>query len=112
MAVTAAEAPGAISRSRLMLGVLGGIGALIGFVYAGGVLRYLYPKNGSATPPLPVMLDATGVIDPQTGVRLPFQNGVAGPFFYPLTADRSVVVGVFVEKKVASGPLAADNIRV
>jgi Rieske Fe-S protein len=95
-----------------MLVVLGGFGAVIGLVYVGSAARFLYPKNGSETPPLNVMLDANGVIDPQSGSTLPFQNGVAGPLFYPATVDKSVVVGVFVEKKMATSPLTAGNIRV
>ena len=112
MVTIAARTPGAVSRTRFMLGILSGVGTVIGVVYVGAILRYLYPKNGSDTPPLNIMLDANGVTDPQTGSRLPFQNGVAGPFFYPTTTDKSVVVGIFVEKKMADGPLTTNNIRV
>jgi Rieske Fe-S protein len=94
-----------------MVAVLGGISTVIGLFYVGVLLRYLYP-NSSDTPPLKVPLSDSGVTDPGTGAVLPFQNGVAGPFYYPTVPDKSVVVGVFVEKKTATGPLAQDNIRV
>ncbi|HXT35377.1 MAG TPA: Rieske 2Fe-2S domain-containing protein [Chloroflexota bacterium] len=111
MAVTAARSPGTVSRNRFMLGVLTAGGAAIALTYVGVILRYLYPKS-SDTPPLKVALSEAGVVDPLTKQILPFQNGVAGPFNYPTVVDKSVVVGVFIEKINATGPLATDNIRV
>jgi Rieske Fe-S protein len=93
-----------------MIGVFSGISTLIGLFYVGVILRALYPKNGSATPPLPVKLSGAG-IDPEGGSFLPWQRGVAGPFYYPVTENRSVVVGMFVEQKVPDGRLTADNLR-
>jgi Rieske Fe-S protein len=110
MAVRAAPTPGTISRNRFMTGVFGGIFTVIGLVYIVEVLRYLYPKGGSDTPPLPVMLSADGVT-PKSGTTLPWSNGVAGPFYYPMVANASVVVGMFVEQKVVNGRLTADNLR-
>jgi Rieske Fe-S protein len=94
-----------------MLATLGGIGTAIGVFYVAVILRYLYP-NGANTPRLTVKVNDTGVTDPNSGSLLPFKNGVAGPFEYPMLADKSVVVGVFVEKISASGPLATDNLRI
>jgi Rieske Fe-S protein len=94
-----------------MVAVLGGIGTVIGLLYVGGLVRYLYPKS-SDSPPLTTGLGNDGVVDPGTGVMLPFKNGVAGPFNYPTVPDKSVVVGVFVEKISATGPIATENIRV
>jgi Rieske Fe-S protein len=111
MAVSAAGSSKAVSRNRFMLAVLGGVSTVIGVFYVGTILRYLYPKS-SSTPPLPVSLSDQGVTDPGTQAVLPFNNGVAGPFYYPTVPDKSVVVGVFVEKIKAAGPLAADNLRV
>ena len=94
-----------------MLGVLGLGGAIIGITYIGVILRYLYPKGGSDTPPLKVALANTG-ITPDGAAEIAFKNGVAGPFYYPTTLDKSVVVGVFVEKKDKNGPLTTENILV
>ncbi len=112
MATATMHIPGTVSRHRFMVGVMGGIGAVIAFVYLGLIVRYLYPKAGGTTPPLKVKLTAGGVSDPQSGGYHPFANGVAGPIMYPMTEDRSVVVGVFVEKKDATGPLSPANLRV
>jgi len=111
MAVTAARSPGTVSRNRFMLGVLTAGGTVIALTYVGVILRYLYPKN-SDTPPLKVGMSEAGVVDPKSGQTYPFQNGVAGPFYYPTVADSSVVVGMFVEKIRANSPIAADNILV
>ncbi len=111
MAATAAKAPETVSRNRFMLGVLTVGGAAIALTYVGVIVRYLYPKS-SETPPLKVSLSEAGVVDPGgSGATLPFDNGVAGPFFYPTVPNKSVVVGMFIEKIKASGPIAADNIR-
>jgi Rieske Fe-S protein len=37
---------------------------------------------------------------------------VAGPFYYPVVPNTSVVVGMFVEQIVPDGRLTADNLRV
>ena len=111
MASTAAQSPGAVSRNRFMLAVLTAGSAAIGITYIGVLLRYLYPAS-SGSPPLKVGLSEAGVVDPATHNVLPFQNGVAGPFYYPTVPDASVVVGVFVEKINANGPIATNNIRV
>jgi Rieske Fe-S protein len=111
MAVSAARQSNMVSRNRFMVAALSGIGTVIGLFYVGVLLRYLYPKS-SSTPPLAVPLSDQGVTDPATQSVLPFQNGVAGPFNYPTVPDKSVVVGVFIEKIKASGPIAKDNIRV
>src|SRR5690348_10576987 len=110
MAVTSAPSPGTVSRNRFMLGVMGGIGAVIGVVYIGALLKYLYPEGGSNTPPLPVKLADTGVT-PEGASELPWNKGVAGPFYYPTVPNKSVVVGMFVEQKVPNGQLTADNLR-
>jgi Rieske Fe-S protein len=110
MAVRAAARPATVSRNRFMIGVLGGIGTVIGVVYVGAILRYLYPASGSDTPPLPVTLGSDGVT-PQGGSLLPWDRGVAGPFYYPTVPDKSVVVGMFVEQKVPNGDLSASNLR-
>lgn len=110
MAYSSNPSPGAITRKRFMLGVLGGAGAAIGLVYIGVILRYLYPASGNATPPLDVQLGADGVTPPG-GPTLLWRFGVAGPFYYPLTPDMSVVVGMFVEQKVPNGDLSAANLR-
>ena len=110
MAATAARSPGTVSRNRFMLVALNLGGTAIALVYVGIILRYLYPKS-SETPPLPVSLSDAGVVDPGTKQILPFQNGVAGPFSYPTVANGSVVVGMYIEKIKADGPIAADNIR-
>jgi hypothetical protein len=39
VAALVARAPGAVSRARFMVGVLGGVGTVIGLVYAGAILR-------------------------------------------------------------------------
>lgn len=111
MVERSAPSPGAVTRNRFMLGVLGLGGAIIGITYTGVILRYLYPKGGSDTPPLKVALAATGVT-PDGAAEIAFKNGVAGPFYYPTTVDKSVVVGVFVAKKDKNGPLTAANLRV
>jgi Rieske Fe-S protein len=111
MAIRAAQPANTVSRNRFMVTVLGGIGTAIGVFYVATLLRYLYP-SGSNTPHLTVALNDQGVTDPNSGSLLPFQNGVAGPFEYPTVPDRSVVVGVYVEKISASGPLAANNLRI
>jgi Rieske Fe-S protein len=111
MATRAAQPADTVSRNRFMLTVLGGIGTAIGVFYVASILRYLYP-SGANTPHLTVSLNDQGVVDPTSGTLLPFKNGVAGPFEYPMVADKSVVVGVFVEKISAGGPLATDNLRV
>lgn len=103
---------GLLTRRRFMLGVLGGLGAVIGVAYTGTILRYMYPSAGNTTPALRVRLGPDGVIDPQTGATLAFTNGVAGPFYYPTTTDHSVVVGVYVGKRDAHGPLTAENLQV
>ena len=103
MAIRAAQPAKTVSRNRFMLTVLGGIGTAIGVFYVASILRYLYP-SGSNTPHLTVSLNDQGVIDPNSGTLLPYKNGVAGPFEYPTVADKSVVVGVFVEKITASDP--------
>jgi Rieske Fe-S protein len=94
-----------------MITVLSAIGTAIGVFYVGVILRYLYP-SGSNTPHLTVLVNDQGVIDPNSGTRLPFKNGVAGPFEYPTVPDKSVVVGVFVEKITANGPVEAANLRI
>jgi Rieske Fe-S protein len=111
MAVSAAGQSKTVSRNRFMVAVLGGASTIIGLFYVGALLRYLYPKS-STTPPLEVPLSEQGVTDPATQAILPFKNGVAGPFYYPTVLDKSVVVGVFVEKINPSGPIATHNIRV
>jgi Rieske Fe-S protein len=111
MAVSAAGQSKTVSRNRFMVAVLGGVSTIIGLFYVGALLRYLYPKS-STEPPLAVPLSDQGVTDPATQSVLPFQNGVAGPFNYPTVPDKSVVVGVFIEKIKAAGPLATHNIRV
>jgi Rieske Fe-S protein len=93
-----------------MIGVFSGGVTVIGLIYAGVILRYLYPKAGSDTPPLPVKLSAEGVTPPGSEL-LPWSNGVAGPFYYPTVPNRSVVVGMYVEQIVANGQLTADNLR-
>lgn len=110
MAVRAAPTPGMISRNRFMTAVFGGITALIGLIYIGFIIRYLYPKGGSDTPPLPVKLGADGVT-PEGGSLLPWSNGVAGPFYYPTVANKSVVVGMYVAQITANGDLSAGNLR-
>jgi cytochrome b6-f complex iron-sulfur subunit len=112
MLTTLTTAPRRVSRSRFMHIALGGAGAAIGLVYSGIILRYLYPSAGGSTPPLQVKIDPIGITDPQTGAHLAFANGIAGPIYYPTTADRSVVVGVFVGKQDAAGPLSTENVRV
>src|SRR5260370_41893899 len=82
MAVAGEGLSATVSRNRFMVVVLGGISTVIGLFYVGVLLRYLYP-NSSDTPPLKVPLSDSGVTDPGTGAVLPFQNGVAGPFYYP-----------------------------
>jgi len=110
MAATVARSPGTVSRNRFMFLVLNIGGVAITLTYVGIILRYLYPKS-SSTPPLSVKLSEAGVVDPNTGQLLPFTNGVAGPFSYPTVANGSVVEGMFIEKKVADGPLTTANIR-
>jgi Rieske Fe-S protein len=110
MAATAAQAPETVSRNRFMLGVLTVGGAAIALTYVGVIVRYLYPKS-TGTPDLKVGLSDAGVVDPNTGQTLAWANGVAGPFSYPTVADGSVVVGMFVEKIKADGPIAENNIR-
>ncbi|HWE64633.1 MAG TPA: hypothetical protein VHB98_23195 [Chloroflexota bacterium] len=56
-----------------MTNVFSRISALIGLFYIGVILRALYPKSGSATPPLPVKLSGAG-IDPEGGSFLPWQR--------------------------------------
>jgi Rieske Fe-S protein len=102
----------AISRARFMVWTIGLMSGAIALAYAGIILRYLYPKNAEDTPPLPLKVAADGVTDPVTGLHHTFANGVAGPLYYPMSGDRSVVVGVFVEKKDAAGPLMAGNLLV
>lgn len=111
MAVTAAPSPGTVSRNRFMIGVLGGVGTVIGLVYVGTILRYLYPKGGTDTPPLPVKLSATGAT-PEGASEIAWNKGVAGPFYYATTPDKSVVVGVFVTQKEPNGNLSESNLRV
>src|ERR1035437_3404790 len=97
-------------RNRFMLVVLNIGGVAIALTYVGIILRYLYPKS-SDTPPLKVSLSDAGVVDPGgSGAVLPFENGVAGPFFYPTVENKSVVVGMFIEKKNPTGPISTDNI--
>jgi Rieske Fe-S protein len=111
MAATVARSPGTVSRNKFMqVGVLTVGGAIIGLTYVGIILRYLYPKS-SETPPLKVSLSAAGVVDPGTNQTLAFQNGVAGPFSYPTVENKSVVVGMYIEKIDANGPLSEKNIR-
>jgi Rieske Fe-S protein len=93
-----------------MTGVFSGLFTVIGIVYVVEVIRYLYPKAGSDTPPLPVTLGADGVT-PRGSTTLAWSNGVAGPFYYPTVPNASVVVGMFVEQKVANGDLSAGNLR-
>ena len=112
MQTTLTTGPRRVSRSRFMLAVLGGTSAAIGLVYGGVILRYLYPSAGGTTPPLRVKIDPAGITDPQSGAHLAFANGVAGPIYYPTVADKSVVVGVFVGKEDAAGPLSPANVRV
>lgn len=111
MAATVARSPGTVSRNRFMLGIMTAGGTAIALAYVGVILRYLYPSS-SDTPPLKVSLSEAGVTDPKTGETYAFQNGVAGPFNYPTVRDGSVVVGMFVEKINANGPIATNNIRV
>jgi Rieske Fe-S protein len=112
MATTMTRTRGTVSRDRFMIGVMGGIGAVIALFYLGTIVRFLYPKNAGATPPLKLKLSADGVTEPRSGSYHAFKKGVAGPVFYPMTEDRSVVVGIFVEKKDAAGALTAGNLRV
>ena len=112
MATNGAQQRGAIGRDRFMIGAIGLVGGVIGLVYLGAIARYLYPKGGNATPPLRVRIDDAGAFHPESGTLLPFLKGIAGPINYPETADRSVVVGVFVKKKDPSGPLTAENLLV
>ena len=100
---------GTVNRNRFMIGVLGGIGTIIGVVYVGSILRYLYPSAGSDTPPLAVKLGSDGVT-PAGSTLLPWNRGVAGPFYYPTVADKSVVVGMFVAQKDPTGVLTQDNL--
>ena len=100
-----------MSRNRFMVAVFGGVSTVIGIFYVGVLVRYLYPKS-SSTPPLKVPLSEQGVTDPSTLATLPFKNGVTAAFNYPTVPDKSVVVGVFVEKKDAAGTLTEDNVRV
>lgn len=111
-----APSPGTVSRNRFMIGVLGAVGGVIGLVYLGSILRYLYPQGGSDTPPLDVTLDANGATPAATTTNPhpttnPWNRGVAGPFFYPTNASGSTVVGMFVEQKVPNGQFTADNLR-
>lgn len=111
MAIRAAQPQKTVSRNGFMIAVLGGVSTAIGVFYVATILRYLYP-SGANTPKLTVEVNDTGVTDPNSGSLLAFSNGVAGPFEYPMVPDKSVVVGVFVEKITASGPVATDNLRV
>jgi len=118
MVSEAARPAATVTRNRFMIGVLGGVSALIGLFYVFVAFFGEYPNN-TASPPLPVDINDQGVTD-SSGTFYPFgkdssgldHNGVAGPFNYPTIADRSVVVGVFVEKIDAGGPIAASNLRV
>jgi Rieske Fe-S protein len=112
MATRAAPLPGAISRQRFMVGAIGLVGTVIGLIYLGIIVRYLYPKGGSATPPLRVKVSDAGVFHPESRAFMPFRNGVAGPINYAMNEAGSTIVGVFVEKKDPSGPLTAANLRV
>lgn len=101
-----------VSRNGFMIAAMGGIGTIIGVFYVGALLRYLYPKS-SGTPPLEVKVQPDGVVDPASGQLIPFVNGVTKEaFYYPTVPDKSVVVGVFVMKDVANGPLTSPNITV
>ncbi len=111
MAVELARPSVTVSRNRFMVAFFGGISTLIGLFYVGTLLRYLYPKS-TDEPAQKVSLSGAGVVDPNTGRLLAFQNGVAGPFNHPTVPDGSVVVGLFVEQIDSNGSLAADNIRV
>ena len=110
MAVKAAPKSRMVTRNRFMANILGFVGTIIGVVYIGVVLRYLSPSAGSDTPPLNVGLAPDGVT-PEGGTLMPWSNGVAGPFYYPTTVDKSVVVGMFVEQRVPNGQLTAGNLR-
>jgi hypothetical protein len=71
-----------------MIGVLGGVSALIGLFYVFVAFFGEYPNN-TASPPLPVDINDQGVTD-SSGTFYPFgkdssgldHNGVAGPFNY------------------------------
>ena len=112
-----APSPGTVSRNRFMIGVLSAVGGVIGVVYVGAILRYLYPQGGNDTPPLGVKLDASGATpaatptNPNPQVNA-WDKGVAGPFFYPTRPDGSTVVGVFIEQKVPNNQFVESNLRV